>query len=392
LLFSGDLIVLASLIVVFREALEAGLIVGIVLAATEGVARRLRWIAAGVATGVAGAAALAACAGALSDAFDGTGQEIFTASVLGIAVVMLGWHVTWMSAHARELAAQMRAAGQDVRLGRRSLAALATVVGVAVLREGAEVVLFLYGIAAGGQQSASELAIGGAIGLALAVLASYALYRGLTAIPVHRLFGVTNGLILLLAAGMAGQAAATLHSADLIPGWGERLWNTSWLVPDGGIAGRALHALVGYSAQPSGVQAAAWLATAAVLATLSRVLARPPAAARPAARATGVALALAATASVAAGPARAADVPVLIFKQHRFYPDHLVVPAGQKFKLEVRNTDDTADEFESTDLNREKLVVPGGEITVFLGPLDAGSYKFFGDFHRDTAQGIIEAK
>ena len=383
---------LASLIVVFREALEAGLIVGIVLAATEGVARRLRWIAAGVATGVAGAAALAACAGALSDAFDGTGQEIFTASVLGIAVVMLGWHVTWMSAHARELAAQMRAAGQDVRLGRRSLAALATVVGVAVLREGAEVVLFLYGIAAGGQQSASELAIGGAIGLALAVLASYALYRGLTAIPVHRLFGVTNGLILLLAAGMAGQAAATLHSADLIPGWGERLWNTSWLVPDGGIAGRALHALVGYSAQPSGVQAAAWLATAAVLATLSRVLARPPAAARPAARATGVALALAATASVAAGPARAADVPVLIFKQHRFYPDHLVVPAGQKFKLEVRNTDDTADEFESTDLNREKLVVPGGEITVFLGPLDAGSYKFFGDFHRDTAQGIIEAK
>jgi len=83
---------------------------------------------------------------------------------------------------------------------------------------------------------------------------------------------------------------------------------------------------------------------------------------------------------------------VLTFKQHRFYPDHLVVPAGQKFKIEVLNTDETADEFESTDLNREKLVVPGGQITVFLGPLDAGSYKFFGDFHRDTAQGVIEAK
>ena len=383
---------LASLIVVFREVLEAGLIVGIVLAATEGVARRLRWIACGVACGVVGATALAACAGALSNAFDGTGQEIFSASVLCIAVVMLGWHVTWMSAHARELSAQMRAAGQDVRLGRRSLAALATVVGVAVLREGAEVVLFLYGIAAGGQQSASGMAVGGVIGLALAVLASYALYRGLLAIPVHRLFAVTNGLILLLAAGMAGQAAAILHSADLIPGWGERLWNTNWLVADGGIAGRALHALVGYSAQPSGVQAAAWLATAFVLATLSRLLARPPAAARRPVRTAGVVLAAVATASLAAAPARAADVAVLTFKQHRFYPDHLVVPAGQKFKIEVLNTDETADEFESTDLNREKLVVPGGQITVFLGPLDAGSYKFFGDFHRDTAQGVIEAK
>jgi high-affinity iron transporter len=392
LLFSKDLGVLASLIVVFREVLEAGLIVGIVLAATEGVARRLRWICAGVALGVAGATLLAACAGALSDAFNGTGQEIFTASVLGIAVVMLGWHVTWMSAHARELSAQMKAAGQDVRLGRRSLAALATVVGVAVLREGAEVVLFLYGIAAGGQQSASELAIGGIIGLALAMLASYALYRGLTAIPVHRLFGVTNWLILLLAAGMAGQAAATLHSADLIPGWGERLWNTNWLVADGGITGRALHALVGYSAQPSGVQAAAWLATALVLGTLSHLLARPASTVRPTALTACIALAAATASSLAAAPARAADVPLLIFKQHRFYPDHLVVPAGQKFKLQVRNTDDTADEFESTDLNREKLVVPGGEITVFLGPLDAGSYKFFGDFHRDTAQGVIEAK
>jgi hypothetical protein len=70
----------------------------------------------------------------------------------------------------------------------------------------------------------------------------------------------------------------------------------------------------------------------------------------------------------------------------------LVVPAGQRFKLEVHNTDDTADEFESTDLNREKLVAPGGKATLTLGPLDAGSYRFFGDFHSDTAQGIIEAK
>jgi high-affinity iron transporter len=311
--------------------------------------------------------------------------------VLGLAVVMLGWHVTWMSAHARDLAAHMRSVGRDVKLGHRSLAALAIVVGVAVLREGAEVVLFLFGIASSGGQSGAAMAAGSMAGLALATGASFALYRGLTAIPLHRLFTVTNWLIVLLAAGMAGQSAAVLHSADVIPGWGERVWNTSFLIEDGGIVGRTLHALVGYSAQPCGVQVVAWLATFLVLIGLSQMIGR----ARPRARGARAA-ALPALMIFAAGlsvtPARADEPQVLEFRQHRFYPDHLTVPAGQRVKIEVRNTDDTADEFESTDLNREKLVAPGGKVTVFLGPLDPGSYKFFGDFHRDTAQGVIDAK
>jgi hypothetical protein len=231
------------------------------------------------------------------------------------------------------------------------------------------------------------MALGGAAGLALAAAASFALYRGLVAIPVHRLFSVTNGLILLLAAGMAGQAAATLHSADLIPAWGERLWSTAWLIPDGGLPGRTLHALVGYSAQPSGVQAAAWAATLLVLTLCSRLAARP----RPR-MVQRAALPVLLVALLAAPQARAEDPLVLVFRQHRFYPDHITVPAGKKIHLVVQNTDDTADEFESTDLNREKLVAPGGRITLFIGPLDAGTYKFFGDFHRDTANGVIEAK
>ena len=382
---------LASLIVVFRESLEAGLIVGIVLAATRGVAQRGSWIAAGIAAGMAGAALLAAFAGALSDAFDGAGQEIFTAAVLAIAVIMLGWHVTWMSAHARELSAQMRAVGQDVKLGHRPLAALSVVVGVAVLREGAEVVLFLFGIASGGGQSATAMAVGGLAGLALAAAASFALYRGLTSIPLHRLFGVTNGLIMLLAAGMAGQCAATLHAADLIPGWGERVWNTGFLVDDGGIAGRTLHALAGYTARPCGVQLAAWLGTLGLLYILSRIVGRPRPAAR-IVRAAALTMLTILASGVAAVPAHAAEPIALIFRQHRFYPDHITVAAGERFRIIVQNTDDTADEFESTDLNREKLVAAGGHATVFLGPLNAGSYRFFGDFHPDTAQGVIEAK
>jgi high-affinity iron transporter len=374
-----------SLIIVFREAMEAGLIVGVVLAATNGVVGRAGWIAGGIAAGVAGASLVAAFAGALSNAFQGTGQETFTATILLFAVAMLTWHIVWMSHHGRAMAAELTQVGEQVRLGQRSLAALAVVVAVAVLREGAEVVLFLFGIVAATHTGMLSLTIGGVAGLVLAGVVSWLLYRGLVAIPLRHMFRVTNGLIALLAAGMAGQAAAVLHSADLIPGWGEQLWDTSAILSEDSFLGRSLHALVGYSARPSGVQVAAWLATLVMLAVLTRAVSRP--------RVKSVALAALAMLLVGGSVARADDAVFnLVFRQHRFVPDHLEVPAHVKFRILVKNTDDTADEFESTDLNREKLVTPGQTITVFLGPLDPGTYHFFGDFHQATAQGVLVAK
>src|SRR5580658_4206179 len=316
-----------SMIIVFREAMEAGLIVGIVLAATMGVARRARWIAGGIAVGVVGASLVAAFAAALSNAFQGAGQELFTASILLFAVVMLSWHILWMSSHARAMARELREVGQQVRLGQRSLAALAVVVAVAVLREGSEVVLFLYGVAAASNTDPLAMAAGGVAGLALACATSWLLYRGLVIIPLHRLFGVTNGLIALLAAGMAGQAAAILHSADLLPGWGEQLWNTSFILADDSFVGRSLHALVGYSARPSGIQLAAWLATLLTLVVASRAISRVGV------RPVAAAAALLAAALAGGAPARADDLPTLVFHNHRFEPDHIQVPAGAKFQL-----------------------------------------------------------
>jgi high-affinity iron transporter len=375
-----------SLIIVFREVMEAGLIVGIVLAATEGVAGRGRWIAGGIAAGAAGATLVALFAAALFNAFQGAGQEVFTAAILIFAVVMLTWHVGWMSHHGKQMATEIRDVGQAVRLGHRSLGALAVVVAVAVMREGSEVVLFLFGIAAASETTPVSLAAGGVAGLLLASAVSWLLYRGLVAIPLRYLFNVTNALIALLAAGMAGQAVAVLHGADLLPGWGEQLWDTSWLLSDDSFLGRSMHALVGYSARPSGIQLAAWAGTLLMLASLSRVVGRPKP--RPAVVAAVMLAGLLASGS----SARADDVLQLQFTNHRFVPATLTVPANQKFRVMVKNNDDTADEFESVDLNREKLVPPGQTITVFLGPLSPGTYKFFGDFHQDTAQGVIVAK
>jgi high-affinity iron transporter len=263
---------LASLIIVFREVLEAGLIVGIILAATRGIPNRGTWLAGGIGVGVLCAALLAAFAGALSSALAGIGQEVFTASILIVAVVMLGWHNLWMARHGREMAQQMKAMGRDVAVGQKSLLAMAIVVGVAVLREGAEVALFLYGVAASGDEGPLPLLAGGALGIGLGAAMAWLLYRGLLAIPVKRLFSTTSWLIALLAAGMAGQAAAVLAGADLIPTWGDQLWDTSWLLPDNGIAGKALHALIGYTDRPVGVQLVAYLAVLTALVVGTRVV------------------------------------------------------------------------------------------------------------------------
>src|SRR5438445_13712562 len=141
---------LGALVIVFREVLEAGLIIGIGLAATRGLPGRGHWVTLGVMAGCAGAGVVALFAEAISGAFEGAGQELLNATVLGAAVLMLMWHNAWMARHGREMAADMRAVGADVSAGTRPLTLLTVVIGLAVLREGAEIVLFLYGIAATG--------------------------------------------------------------------------------------------------------------------------------------------------------------------------------------------------------------------------------------------------
>ena len=189
---------LGALIIVFREMIEAGLIVGIVMAATRGVVGRGRWIVIGIGAGLAGAALVATFAGAISQAFEGSGQELFNACVLAVAVVMLMWHNAWMSRHGREIAAEMRNIGTAVSEGAKPLTALAVVVGLAVLREGSEVVLFLYGIVASGT-SVSALFIGGLLGVVAGAAFSALTYFGLLAIPQRYIFAVTSWLIALLA-------------------------------------------------------------------------------------------------------------------------------------------------------------------------------------------------
>lgn len=263
---------LAALIIVFREVFEAGLIVGIVLAVTRSVPRRNRWIVGGVLAGVAAACLVAAFAGALSQLFEGMGQELFNAAILAIAVIMLTWHNVWMARHGKEMAGDMRAIGEAVAEGSKSLLALAVVVAVAVLREGSEVALFLYGVAASDGGSAASLIIGGLMGLALGVGVCLMTYFGLMRIPPRALFATATVLITLLAAGMAAQAVVFLQRANWLTALDTVMWDSDWLLSESSIVGRALHTLVGYTDQPTGMQIVIYLAVILVTVMLMRLV------------------------------------------------------------------------------------------------------------------------
>lgn len=244
----------ATAIIVFRETLEAALFVGIMAAATRGLAGRSRWLTAGVLAGSAGALALAAGAEHISALANGVGQDLVNAGILVVALAMLTWHCLWVSNQGAQAAADARALGSSFKQGQRAPWALMIVVALSVLREGAETVLFVAGYATG--SGSTGTLIGAFAGVLCGSAIGAIIYLGLSRVPLQRMFAVTNTLILLLAASIASQLARALSQAGLINVWGQPIWDTSPLLRVDSPIGTLAHALVGYEAQPTGLQLA----------------------------------------------------------------------------------------------------------------------------------------
>ena len=132
--------------------------------------------------------------------------------------------------------------------------------------------LFVYGIMTSGGDSVANMLIGGLIGLAIGAGFGVLLYFGLLRIPLGHLFTVTNWMVLFLAAGMAAQCAGFLVQADLVPSLGDALWDSSAILSETSVPGRILHTLVGYVAQPSGIQIVFYLTTLLVIGVLMQTI------------------------------------------------------------------------------------------------------------------------
>ncbi|HEU0118115.1 MAG TPA: FTR1 family protein [Alphaproteobacteria bacterium] len=242
----------AAALIVFREALEAALIITIIMAATRGVRHRGLWVSLGMAGGVIGAGLVAALTDIISTLFQGTGQEIVNAVILFLAVGLISWHIVWMNSHGRQLAEEMRAIGKSVSEGEKHLSILALVVGLAVMREGSEIVLMLQGLWSTGDKTA--MLGGGLLGLGAGVVVSCLMYLGFLALSIKRVFALTNAFLMLIAAGMAARAANFLVQADILPSLTPRMWDTSNILSDQSRVGEFFAALVGYIAKPNGIE------------------------------------------------------------------------------------------------------------------------------------------
>lgn len=251
---------LSFAIIVFREVLEIALILGILLAATTGIANRTRWIWIGIFGGVLGSIAVAYGAEVISNLAEGMGQELFNSCVLIFAAILIGFTVVWMQTHARSMAQNIKKVGLEIVDGHKPLYVLAIIVGLSVLREGSEVVLLGYGVAASGM-SAFSMFLGAVLGLVLGSLVGISMTYGLLKAATRHIFRVANILLIVLSAGMMSQAVGLLQSASFLPDLGGPIWDTSWLVSEATMLGQTLHVLLGYTARPTLIQLSFYLST-----------------------------------------------------------------------------------------------------------------------------------
>ncbi len=260
---------LATAVIMFREVLEAALIIAIVLGASRGIAGVKPWVFGGIGVGLFGASIMASLAAQISSFFSGVGQAYLNAAILLGAVVMLTWHAVWMSSHGHQLLAKASAIGEEARSGRGSHIPLFIIAVAAVMREGSEAVLFLWAIATGGANNTDMLmgGLGGGVG---GVLVGILLYLGLLRIPVRHFFSITSWMLLLLTAGLAAQAAGFLNQADLLPSLADGVWDTSAILSQSSLAGQMLHILVGYIARPSGIEVVFYVGTLLTIMLLMR--------------------------------------------------------------------------------------------------------------------------
>ena len=258
--------------IVFREIIEVALVIGIVMAATRGLPGRVNLVLAGLGVGVIGSAIIAFFTQSISEAIEGMGQEIFNAAVMFVAVGFLSWTVIWMKTHGRELAQNIKAVGEDVLAGNKSVYVIVGVVALATFREGAEIALFTYGMTASGAYTFAQILTGGIIGGIGGAIVGGMLYFGLLKAAQKHLFTVTSWLLIVLTAGMAAQGANFLIAAGVLPDIIPQVWDTSAFISGHGFLGETLKVLVGYTPKPTGMELVFYASVLVVVGTLYRVM------------------------------------------------------------------------------------------------------------------------
>lgn len=241
------------LIIVWRESLEAVLVVGILYAYLKrvGGTGAMRYLAAGVLAGIGLSVALAYVSLKIQSELQGQALAYFQASILFVAAGLITQMVLWMEKHGRHMRRTLEHSLGHAMASKRLFGA-AIVAALAVAREGAEMVMFLYGLGlAHGQHVLTHLMLGSFFGLGLALLTAWAVARGIRGLNYRLFFRTTGGLLLVLAAGLTVTGVNRLIQMGVLSPLIQPIWNSSWLLNDESTLGHVVASFTGYSAHPS---------------------------------------------------------------------------------------------------------------------------------------------
>ena len=250
-----------TFIITLREAFEAALLLGIVYTYLDKVGGRryYRYVTLGGALGLLASISAGVGVSFLSGPLLDLGPDLVAAVVIFAAVALLTWHGWWMRQHARALKGELQQRVEEAQSTGR-LWALGTIAFAGVFREGAETVLFLWGLLAQATSAASWSTLAaGVAGVVSAAALGWAIFRGGKQISLQRFFTVTSVLILLLAAGLFSAGIGKLEGLGFLP-QPSTLWDSSFLLSDSSVAGGFLGGLVGYRARPSALEVGAYVA------------------------------------------------------------------------------------------------------------------------------------
>ncbi|VAX16190.1 Ferrous iron transport permease EfeU [hydrothermal vent metagenome] len=247
-----------SLLITFREGLEAFLVVGIILSylARVDMKKYSKWVFLGAGLGLAFAFALALLFQLVYTGYKSAIGELYLkVSIMGFAALVLSYMVVWMSKNSRHIKGNIeKKLDQAISVG--GIFSLVLMAFLAILREGFETVLFLGALY--GDQMGGEVLTGGIIGLVIAFAVTLTVFRGLKSVPLKFFFKVTGGLIILIAGGLIVNMIGVMQDINILPVIGGHLYDIGWIMEDSSAVGIFFKALFGYTHSPSLMQAVSY--------------------------------------------------------------------------------------------------------------------------------------
>ncbi len=247
--------------IVFRECLEISLLLGIIIAITKPIKESIKYIIIGCMLGLVLASLFAFFTKSLTIVLGGLGDELFKSGIMLLTALVISWTVIWMQGYSKKLKKNITELSDRITSGAVSKFMLISVVSTVLLREGAEMLLYIYLFSTLKNTPVDNYITGLGIGALSGFIVGIIIYFGLIKFAGKYIFKISTVLLILIAAGLAAEAAGTLTSAGVIEMFSGQLWDSSWLIEDRSTTGKLLKIIIGYNSRPNIMQMIFYIGT-----------------------------------------------------------------------------------------------------------------------------------